>query len=74
MFEKREEDADYITTELAKAVCTNEINNSIAVKSYGEVGGNDNPNAVIDECTFDVKVYISVLTESIILTYPCIFT
>jgi hypothetical protein len=45
-----------ITEEDAEALCKDKISGSLAVQEYSEVGGNEDPNEVIKQCTFDVVV------------------
>ncbi|XP_060573106.1 neurogenic locus Notch protein-like [Ruditapes philippinarum] len=44
----------HITEAAAEELCEDKIAGSLAVQEYSEVGGNEDPNEVIKQCTFDV--------------------
>jgi hypothetical protein len=47
---------NFITEAEAEELCRDKISGSLAVQEYTEVNGNEDPEDVIRQCTFDVVV------------------
>jgi hypothetical protein len=54
-FDQRQ-DINIITETEAQKLCADKISGSLAVQGYSEVIGNEDPDEVIRQCTFDVMV------------------
>ncbi|XP_053387517.1 von Willebrand factor D and EGF domain-containing protein-like isoform X3 [Mercenaria mercenaria] len=53
---KRRDEGSVVTEEEAMTLCTDKINGSLAMTSYSEVSGKEDPNAVVSQCALDVQV------------------
>ncbi|XP_060561686.1 von Willebrand factor D and EGF domain-containing protein-like [Ruditapes philippinarum] len=52
----KRQDINIITDTEAQKLCADKISGSLAVQGYSEVIGNEDPDEVIRQCTFDVMV------------------
>ncbi|XP_053377681.1 neurogenic locus notch homolog protein 1-like isoform X15 [Mercenaria mercenaria] len=52
---KRQVEETIFTEDEAMSLCTEKINGSLAMSSYSDVSGNEDPNAVISQCAFDLQ-------------------